>query len=61
MEVNLGRSTIKELEKTDMDLFIRLMDRGTTLTKCAESGDIEGFKEAFEEAKEFGALIYWHA
>lgn len=36
------------------------MEKGYLLTRCAEDGDLDGFKQVFEEAREFGDLLYWH-
>jgi len=33
---------------------------GSALIDCAQDGDIENFKQVFDQAKEFGDLMYWH-
>lgn len=33
---------------------------GSALVDCAEDGDVDGFKEIFSQAREFGDLMYWH-
>jgi hypothetical protein len=36
------------------------MAYGGALVDCAKEGDADGFKEIFNQAKEFGNLMYWH-
>jgi hypothetical protein len=33
---------------------------GGALIDYAQDGDVDGFKSTFEQAKEFGDLMYWH-
>lgn len=48
------------MEQNDPKQFKKLMAFGGALVDCAEDGDAEGFKQVFEQASQFGDLMFWH-